>query len=88
MSYAVTAPSGADSPEMLRDHGAFQPTQSEVNVADVDVLLSIARRAGMLVLLDAQIGRERYQSVAGSVVSLQRFAIALCRQMKELHAAQ
>jgi hypothetical protein len=88
MSYAAAATIYANSTEMLRDAGAFQPTQPEANVADVDVLLSIARRAGMLVLLDAQIGRERYQSVAGSVLSLQRFAIALCQLMKELHAAQ
>ncbi|WP_306770812.1 hypothetical protein [Paraburkholderia sp. UYCP14C] len=57
--------------------------QPEKNFADVDVdrLLSIARGAGMLVMLDAQIGRERYQSVAGSVVSLQRFAAALCQML-------
>nr|WP_269501533.1 hypothetical protein [Burkholderia sp. IMCC1007] len=32
----------------------------------------------MLVTLDGQIGREKYQSVAGSVFALQRFAAALC----------
>ncbi|WP_341352347.1 hypothetical protein [Paraburkholderia hospita] len=71
---------------MLRDAGALQPTQPEANVADVDVLLSIARSAGMLVLLDAQIGRQRYQSVAGSVGSLQCFAVALCQLMQQHYA--
>jgi len=31
----------------------------------------------LLVMLDGQIGREKYQSVAGSVLALQRFAAAL-----------
>ncbi|AGK49705.1 hypothetical protein BTI_5066 [Burkholderia thailandensis MSMB121] len=42
-----------------------------------DALLALAREAGMLVTLDGQIGRERYQSVAGSVASLMRFVTAL-----------
>ncbi|AOJ06206.1 hypothetical protein [Burkholderia mayonis] len=42
-----------------------------------DALLALAREAGMLVTLDGQIGRERYQSVAGSLASLMRFANAL-----------
>jgi hypothetical protein len=44
---------------------------------DLDALLAIAREAGLLVMLDGQIGREKYQSVAGSVLALQRFAAAL-----------
>ncbi|MFP4896572.1 hypothetical protein [Paraburkholderia sp. EG304] len=60
-----------------RDVAASRVVQPEQPFADVECLLSIARDAGMLVLLDAQIGRERYQSVAGSVTSLQRFASAL-----------
>ncbi|NIF42475.1 hypothetical protein F3J14_16595 [Burkholderia sp. Tr-862] len=44
---------------------------------DLDALLALAREAGLLVTLDGQIGREKYQSVAGSVLALQRFAAAL-----------
>ncbi|WP_034177324.1 hypothetical protein, partial [Burkholderia ambifaria] len=44
---------------------------------DLDALLALAREAGLLVMLDGQIGREKYQSVAGSVLALQRFAAAL-----------
>ncbi|AXK62458.1 hypothetical protein [Burkholderia sp. IDO3] len=46
--------------------------------ADLDALLALARESGLLVMLDGQIGREKYQSVAGSVLALQRFAAALC----------
>ncbi|WP_175921207.1 hypothetical protein [Burkholderia latens] len=45
---------------------------------DLDALLALARESGLLVTLDGQIGREKYQSVAGSVRALQRFAAALC----------
>ncbi|WP_069704778.1 hypothetical protein [Burkholderia seminalis] len=44
---------------------------------DLDTLLALAREAGLLVTLDGQIGREKYQSVAGSILALQRFAAAL-----------
>ncbi|WP_179404938.1 hypothetical protein [Burkholderia guangdongensis] len=44
---------------------------------ELDALLALARQAGMLVTLDGQIGREKYQSVAGSVSALQRFVAAL-----------
>ncbi|MGS0891176.1 hypothetical protein ACVBGC_01250 [Burkholderia stagnalis] len=44
---------------------------------DLEALLALAREAGLLVMLDGQIGREKYQSVAGSVLALQRFAVAL-----------
>lgn len=44
---------------------------------DLDTLLALAREAGLLVTLDGQIGREKYQSVVGSVLALQRFAAAL-----------
>jgi hypothetical protein len=37
-------------------------------------VLDKAREAGMAVLLDACIGRERFHSVAGSEATLQRFA--------------
>jgi len=39
----------------------------------------------MMVMLDAQIGRERYESVTGSLASLARFAQAL--QLSALQAA-
>ncbi len=44
---------------------------------DLDALLALARESGLLVTLDGQIGLEKYQSVAGSVLALQRFAAAL-----------
>jgi len=44
---------------------------------ELDALLALARESGLLVTLDGQIGREKYQSVAGSVLALQRFAAAL-----------
>ncbi|SEK10802.1 hypothetical protein [Paraburkholderia diazotrophica] len=53
--------------------------QSAQRLTD-DTILSAARRAGMLVMLDAQIGHERYQSVTGSISSLHRF-------VEELHQA-
>lgn len=37
-------------------------------------ILDKAREAGMAVLLDACIGRERFHSVAGSEATLERFA--------------
>jgi hypothetical protein len=42
-----------------------------------DTILAIARRAGMLVMLDGQIGRETYQSVTGSLAALHRFVAEL-----------
>ncbi|HEX7683027.1 MAG TPA: hypothetical protein VF446_05740 [Trinickia sp.] len=43
----------------------------------VDEILELARNAGLLVTLDGRIGRETYQSVAGSLASFLRFADAL-----------
>lgn len=57
-------------------HAQPQPSGADV-CSEADTLLALAREAGMLVTLDGQIGREKYQSVAGSVASLQRFAAAL-----------
>jgi hypothetical protein len=42
-----------------------------------DEILALARNAGMLITLDGQIGREKYQSIAGSIASFKRFAEAL-----------
>ncbi|RZF29638.1 hypothetical protein EVC45_10595 [Paraburkholderia sp. UYCP14C] len=72
----------ANHNEGLRDVAVHRLEQPDQPFADVECLLSIARNAGMLVMLDAQIGRERYQSVAGSVTSLQRFASELCQLMQ------
>ncbi|WP_213305354.1 hypothetical protein [Paraburkholderia sacchari] len=48
-----------------------------IAIDDADALLALARSAGMLVTLDGQIGREKYQSVAGSLRAFQCFAAAL-----------
>ncbi|WP_346778362.1 hypothetical protein [Paraburkholderia sp. Tr-20389] len=50
-----------------------RPSKPEASVLSDDTILAIARRAGMLVMLDGRIGRETYQSVTGSVSSLHRF---------------
>ncbi|MDS0792269.1 hypothetical protein NUV26_08895 [Burkholderia pseudomultivorans] len=44
---------------------------------DTPTLVALAQDAGMLVILDGQIGRERYESVTGSIATLARFAQAL-----------
>lgn len=41
-------------------------------------IVKIARATGLQILLDARIGRETYHSVSGSLLSLQRFADAVC----------
>ncbi|BBU31248.1 hypothetical protein BTHE68_49820 [Burkholderia sp. THE68] len=40
----------------------------------METLLDRARQAGMAVMLDACIGRERFHSIAGSTATLARFA--------------
>ncbi|KVL19514.1 hypothetical protein [Burkholderia sp. MSMB1826] len=45
-------------------------------------VLSLARRCGMQVTLDARIGHEEYRSVHGSVEALERFADALFAEMR------
>ncbi|WP_175688707.1 hypothetical protein [Burkholderia anthina] len=50
---------------------------SDVDALDTQALVALARDAGMLVILDGQIGRERYESVTGSLATLARFARAL-----------
>ncbi|WP_322025540.1 hypothetical protein [Burkholderia sp. BCC1977] len=56
-----------NDPDSLSDADAF----------DTLALVALARDAGMLVTLDGQIGRERYESVTGSIATLARFAKAL-----------
>ncbi|WP_137957903.1 hypothetical protein [Burkholderia sp. 4M9327F10] len=54
------------------------PSNNTRNAAsEFDEILSLAREAGMLITLDGQIGRERYQSIAGSLHAFRRFAEAL-----------
>jgi len=45
----------------------------------METLLDRARQAGMVVMLDACIGRERFHSIAASVATLERFA-RRCRE--------
>ncbi|KXU83751.1 hypothetical protein CI15_24710 [Paraburkholderia monticola] len=40
----------------------------------MEALLDRARQAGMAVMLDACIGRERFHSITGSALTLERFA--------------
>ncbi|KWK51288.1 hypothetical protein WT81_27950 [Burkholderia stagnalis] len=57
--------------------GAPATSTASRAVPDTQALVALAREAGMLVMLDAQIGRERYESVSGSLAALERFAQAL-----------
>ncbi|WP_206957009.1 hypothetical protein [Trinickia acidisoli] len=50
---------------------------NQATTDEVDDILELARSAGLLVTLDGQIGREKYQSVAGSLTSFLRFVNAL-----------
>lgn len=59
--------------------------QPDAVALDTLALVGLARDAGMLVILDGQIGRERYESVTGSIATLARFAHAL--QVSVLKAA-
>ena len=67
--------------ECVRDVASAGGTKAEALMLSDDAILSIARRAGMLVMLDARIGRETCQSVTGSLSSLQRFVADLHRLM-------
>ncbi|PCE30573.1 hypothetical protein [Burkholderia ubonensis] len=61
------------------------PAAGSPALPDTLALVALARDAGMLVTLDAMIGRERYESVTGSIATLARFAQAL--QLAMLEAA-
>ncbi|RKP45976.1 hypothetical protein [Trinickia fusca] len=50
---------------------------NNTKIGNVDDILDLARDAGLLVTLDGQIGREKYQSVAGSLNAFLRFVDAL-----------
>jgi hypothetical protein len=60
---------------------------SNALAGESDAILELARDAGMLVTLDAQIGREKYQSIAGSLASFQRFVDALRANLTDKRAA-
>ncbi len=47
------------------------------HATDADHVLALARSAGLLITLDGQIGREKYQSIAGSLTAFMRFVDAL-----------
>jgi hypothetical protein len=49
----------------------------EARFDEMATLIALARDAGMLITLDGQIGREKYQSIAGSLTSLHCFAVKL-----------
>ncbi|KVP03019.1 hypothetical protein [Burkholderia ubonensis] len=59
------------------------PAAASPALPDTLALVALARDAGMLVTLDAMIGRERYESVTGSIATLARFAQALQLAMRE-----
>jgi hypothetical protein len=64
--------------------GAATHASSDIPIFDEsDALLDLARDAGMLVILDAQIGREKYQSVVGTPASLLRLAAILSCRLRE-----
>lgn len=58
-----------------------------MKTGDVDGILELARDAGLLVTLDAQIGREKYQSIAGSLNAFLRFVDAVRAHPTESAAA-
>ncbi|KWN95084.1 hypothetical protein [Burkholderia ubonensis] len=60
-----------------------RPAAGSPALPDTLALVALARDAGMLVTLDAMIGRERYESVTGSIATLARFAQALRLAMRE-----
>jgi hypothetical protein len=59
------------------DAQASAPRQARPEAHPSFDVLELARQAGMLVMLDGQIGRERYHSVTGSLASLEHFAEVL-----------
>ena len=62
---------------------AGQPRNTGNAVCEFDAILALARESGLLITLDGQIGREKYQSIAGSLHAFKRFAEALCETMSQ-----
>ena len=79
MSHASSAALTRKPSDFSRESGNTDTLKSR---DDSDALLELARTSGMLVLLDAQIGQQRYHSVAGSVASLVRFALAISESVR------
>ena len=52
-------------------------TTKDARASEIEEVVQLARDAGLLVTLDGRIGRETYQSVAGSLASFLRFVDAL-----------
>jgi hypothetical protein len=52
-------------------------TTKDARAKEIEQIVQLAREAGLLVTLDGRIGRETYQSVAGSLASFLRFVDAL-----------
>jgi hypothetical protein len=57
----------------------LSPTRKRLSASavDFDAVVELARESGMLVTLDGQIGREKYQSIVGSLTAFRRFIDAL-----------
>ncbi|NYH14179.1 hypothetical protein [Paraburkholderia bryophila] len=62
---------------------AGQPQDTGKAVSEFDEILALARESGMLITLDGQIGREKYQSIAGSLHAFKRFVEALCESLTQ-----
>jgi hypothetical protein len=60
-----------------------KPAAYETRSGQIDEVLELARSAGLLITLDGQIGREKYQSIAGSLPSFMRFVEALRASIAE-----
>ncbi|CAN7613333.1 hypothetical protein LJR230_004431 [Trinickia sp. LjRoot230] len=58
-------------------------TTNKARTNATDEIVALAQSAGLLVTLDGRIGRETYQSVAGSLTSFLRFADALRASLLE-----
>ncbi|SOE53431.1 hypothetical protein SAMN05446635_0548 [Burkholderia sp. OK233] len=62
---------------------AEHPQNMHDAASEFDEILALARSAGMLITLDGQIGREKYQSIAGSLHAFKRFAEAFCESLNQ-----
>lgn len=69
-------PSDTFSVHAFAQAGQAQDTRDAAS--ELEEILALARDSGMLITLDGQIGREKYQSIAGSLHAFKRFADALC----------
>lgn len=58
----------------------------DARTSEIEAIVQLARDAGLLVTLDGRIGRETYQSVAGSLTSFLRFVDALRGALAEKEA--